>query len=77
MTQQKFRIRKRYRNFWGVSGEKENNNRKIPNGLKISRGTLNTKRKKEVEITPEKIKKIVKKMPNWKEPGPDFVQGFR
>ena len=39
---------------------------------KISSGTLNTKRsKKEVEITPEKIKKILKKAP-----GPDCVQGF-
>ena len=30
----------------------------------------------EVEIITEKIKKILRKMPNWKAPGPDFVQGF-
>ena len=30
----------------------------------------------EVEITPEKIKKILRKMPNWKAVGPDIVQGF-
>ena len=30
----------------------------------------------EVEITPEKIKKILTKMPNWKASGPDCVQGF-
>ena len=30
----------------------------------------------EVEITPEKIKKMVRKIPNWKAHGPDYVQGF-
>ena len=30
----------------------------------------------EVEITPEKIKKILRKIQNWKAPGPDCVQGF-
>ena len=30
----------------------------------------------EVEITPENIKKILRKIPNWKAPGPDCVQGF-
>ena len=35
---------KRHRNFWGVSGDKEKNTRRMPNGLKFSRGTLNTKR---------------------------------
>ena len=30
----------------------------------------------EVEITLEKSKKILRKMPNWKAPGPDFVQGL-
>ena len=29
----------------------------------------------EVEITPEKIKKILRKMPNWKAPGLDCAQG--
>ena len=47
------------------------------NGLKISRGTLNTKEgQEEIEITPENIKKILRKMPSWKAPYPDFVQGF-
>ena len=31
---------------------------------------------KEVEITPKKNKKILRKIPNWKAPGPDLVQGF-
>ena len=30
----------------------------------------------EVQITPEKIKKTLRRMLNWKATGPDFVQGF-
>ena len=47
MKRQKFLIRKRHRNLGGVSREKEKNTGKMPNGLKISRGTLNTKRNKK------------------------------
>ena len=32
--------------------------------------------KRKAEITEEKIKKILRKMPNWKAPGPDCAQGF-
>ena len=46
MKRKKFLIRKRHMNFGRVSGEKEKNARKIPNGLKISRGNLNTIRNK-------------------------------
>ena len=42
----KFLTRKRHKNFGRVSGEKENT-RKMSNNLKISRGTLNTKRNKK------------------------------
>ena len=34
------------------------------------------RQKKEVVITREKIKKILRKIKNWKGPGPVFVQGF-
>ena len=47
MKRQKFLIRKRHRNFELVSGEKEKKTRKMQNGLKISRGTLNTKGNKK------------------------------
>ena len=33
-------------------------------------------RQAEVNVTGEKIKKVLKKVPNWKAPGPDGVQGF-
>ena len=49
MKGQKFLIRKRHRNFREASGEKERNTRNMPNGLKISGGTLNTNRNKNCE----------------------------
>ena len=32
--------------------------------------------KQKVNITKESLKKILDRMPNWKSPGPDLVQGF-
>ena len=29
-----------------------------------------------VDVTKENLKKILDRMPNWKSPGPDLVQGF-
>ena len=29
-----------------------------------------------IDITDEKVKNMLKRMPNWKFPGPDGVQGF-
>ena len=44
----------------------------MPNGLKISQRDFEyNKEQEEVEITPEDIK-ILRKMPNWKVPGPGF-----
>ena len=37
---------------------------------------IKTERQNDVVITREKVEKVVNKMPNWKSPGPDLVQGF-
>ena len=29
-----------------------------------------------IEITEEKIRKFLQRLPNWKAPGPDMVQGY-
>ena len=67
--------KKETQEFWGVSGEKEKN-RNIWNGLTISRRTLNTKRTRRSRHYSRKDQEILREMPNWKAPGPDFVQGF-
>ena len=63
--------------FWGSiwGGRKEH--QKDAEWLKNFKRDFEYKEEQEeVEITPEKIKKILRKVPNWKVPGPDFVQGF-
>ena len=54
MKQQKFLIRKRHKNVRRVSGEKEKNTRKTPNNSQTSRGTLNTKGKKNWKLLEKK-----------------------
>ena len=34
------------------------------------------KEQAQVQISQEKLKKILKKMPNWEAPGPDGIQGI-
>ena len=37
---------------------------------------VNVTKQEKVDITKESLKKILGRMPNWKSPGPDLVQGF-
>ena len=59
-------------NFGGVSGGEEKNTGKRPQNFKTD---FKYKEEQEVKTRPGKIKKILQKMPNWKAPCPDFVQG--
>ena len=43
--------------------------------LQDVRSEVNVKNKK-IDITTGSLKKILGRMPNWKSPGPDLVQGF-
>ena len=40
------------------------------------RSAVNVKKQEQIDITAGSLKKILGMMPNWKSPGPDFVQGF-
>ena len=60
--------------FWGsIWGERKH--RKDAEWLKNFKDFEYKEEQEEVEITPEKIK-MLRKMLNWKVPGPDYVQGF-
>ena len=43
--------------------------------MKDLKSEVNVKKQKKVNITKESLK-ILGRMPNWKSPRPDFVQGF-
>ena len=74
MKLQRFLIKKRHRDFRGLSGENKEH-QKDAEWLKNFKRDIEYKEEQQ-EITPEQIKKILRKKPNWKAPGPDFVQGF-
>ena len=40
------------------------------------RSEVNVKKQGKIDITRGSLKKILGRMPNWKSPGPDLVQGF-
>ena len=44
--------------------------------LQDLRSEVNIKKHEKIDITTESLKKILGRMPNWKSPGPDLVQGF-
>ena len=60
-------------NIWGERKQNRKNTEFLKN---FKRDFEYKEEKEEVEITPEKIKKILRKMSNWKAPGPDCVLSF-
>ena len=77
MKQQKVSDKKELLEFCGsIRGERKEHQKDAEWLENIKRDFEYKEVQKKVEITPEKIKKILRKMPNWKAPGPDFVQGF-
>ena len=43
--------------------------------LEDLRSEVNVKKQEKIDITTGSLKKILGRMPNWKSPGPDLVQG--
>ena len=65
------------RNFWSDIWSREVQHNKNANWLHECRNEVeNTSVQESIDITDEKVKDILKRMPNWKAPGPDGVQGF-
>ena len=44
--------------------------------LQDLRSDVKIKKQEKIDITTESFKKILVRMPNWKSPGPDLLQGF-
>ena len=62
--------------FWGNIWSHSADNMKDANWLQDLRSEVNDKKQEKIDITTGSLKKIVGRMPNWKSPGPDLVQGF-
>ena len=59
-------------NIWSQSA----NHKKDAKWLLDLRSEVNVKKQEKIDITTGSLKKIIGRMPNWKSPGPDLVQGF-
>ena len=62
--------------FWGNIWSQSATHKKDAKWLKDLRSEVNVKKQEKIDITTGSLKKILGRMPNWKSPGPDLVQGF-
>ena len=63
--------------FWGdIWSESVDHNRNAKWFRNLQK-EVNVTKQEKVDITKESLKKILGRMPNWKSPGPDLVQGFQ
>ena len=58
--------------IWSQSAD----HKKDAKWLQDLRSEVNVKKQEKIDITTGSLKKILRRMPNWKSPGPDLVQGF-
>ena len=63
------------RNSFGETWSQSADHKKDAKWLQDLRSEVNVKKQK-IDITTRSLKKILGRMPNWKTPGPDLVQGF-
>ena len=62
--------------FWGNIRSQSADHKKDAKWLQDFRSEVNVKKQEQIDITRGSLKKILGRMPNWKSPGPDLVQGF-
>ena len=62
--------------FWGDIWSKSIDHNRDVKWLKDLQSEVNVSEQEKVDITKEHLKKILGRVPNWKLPGPDLVQGF-
>ena len=62
--------------IWGNMSSKSADHKKDAEWLQDLRSEVNFKKQEKADITTGSLKKIFARMPNWKSPDPDLVQGF-
>ena len=62
--------------FWGDIWSELVDHNMNAKWLKDLHSKVSVTKQGKVDITKESLKKILDRMPNWKSPGPDLVQGF-
>ena len=64
------------RTFWGDLWEQDTEHRRDTEWLQKLREEIKITSQRNITVTEEMIKNYLKKVPNWKAPGHDFIQGF-
>ena len=67
---------KNQNSFGETYGVSQQTIRRMQSGYKTCKVKLMLKKQEKIDITTGSLKKILGRMPNWKSPGPDLVQGF-
>ena len=62
--------------FWGNIWSRSVDYKKDAKWLQDLQSEVNVKKQEKIDIITGSLKKILDRMPNWKSPGPDLVQGF-
>ena len=62
--------------FWGNISSQSADHKKDAKWLQDLQSEVNVKKQEKTDITTGCFRKIFNRMPNWKSPGPDLVQGF-
>ena len=62
--------------FWGNIWSQSADHKKDAKWLQDLRNEANVKKQEKRDSTTGNLKKILGRMPNWKLPDPDLVQGF-
>ena len=69
-------VAKESKQFWEKIWSQSADHKKDAKWLQGLRSAANVKKQEKINITTGSLKKILCRMPNWKSPGPDLVQGF-
>ena len=62
--------------FWRNLSSQSADHKKNAKWLQDLRSEVNVRKQEKIDITTGSLKKILGRMPNWKSPGPDLIQGF-
>ena len=62
--------------FWGDIWSESVDHSRDTKWLKNLQSEVSVTKQEKVDVAKESLKKILGRMPNWKSPGPDLVQGF-
>ena len=65
-----------WKQFWGNIWSQSADHTKDAKWIQDLRSEVNVKKQEKIDIITGSLKKILRRMPNWKSSGPDLVQGF-